>query len=420
MRKKGIKIKRSRRNLYRRRKSKGRKAAELILLLLVIAVLIFVGYSVAPPILKFFSEHSQPGQNVSEPVWTPPAESENSSVDTSGTDNTTTSKPQEVPQPSGPRFAVTAPDTALASEKALNDYLKTVTSSGYDTVVFYLKNTRGELLYKSSVDVIKDNEDVVKGKLTPAQIIKACTAAKITPIADISTLYDRLTPRLLDGGGYAYLEPGVVTDSSWHWLDAASENGGKPWASPYSKDTVNYFADIASELAKAGFKNVILSDTIFPNFGSYDYKHLFTEVQSPDRSDKLALLAQACADKNKAAGAKTSVKIDASDLLAIKTSNYKKSAEIWLSKDKMKGCDILVTLDMSALGTTIQLTEKDVLTVDDSLPKAIAQIFPQVKKTMDKTEISVGLTGASKLTDDEIKAAKAAFEKLGYDDIIIE
>ena len=58
MKKKGIKIKRSHRNLYKRRKSTGRKVFETILLLVIVAALVFVGYSVAPPLIKFFSDMS--------------------------------------------------------------------------------------------------------------------------------------------------------------------------------------------------------------------------------------------------------------------------------------------------------------------------------------------------------------------------
>lgn len=425
MKKKGFKVKRTRRNLYKRRKSAGRKAFELILLLIIVAALIFVGYSVAPPLIKFFSGQSGATSDSSEPAWTPPVQTSSSSEQsgdadsTSSTDNTSanssdaSSQPPAQPNEQASGLSVTAPSSALDSEKALTAYLKTVTVSGYDTVVFMLKDTNGQLLYKSALASVKDNETIIKGKLTAAEIVKACKAAGITAAADINTLFDRNTPYLFENAGY------IISDGNWSWLDAAADKGGKPWTTPYSSDVVKYYASIAEELTKAGFESVILSNTIFPKFQNYDYNLLSSEVRSADRSDKLAGVANAAAAKDKAAGGATYVRIDAADLLSINTSDYKKTAEIWLSKDKLTDCNYLISLDVTALGASIQLTEKDALKVDSDISKAISQVYAQVKKTVGDTKIAVGITGSSALSDEKITAAKAAFEKLGYTNIVI-
>ena len=53
-RKKGFKVKRSRRNLYKKRKSTGRKIFDGILFVVILGAFVFVGYSVASPLIKFF------------------------------------------------------------------------------------------------------------------------------------------------------------------------------------------------------------------------------------------------------------------------------------------------------------------------------------------------------------------------------
>ena len=53
-RKKGFKVKRSRRNLYKKRKSTGRKIFDGVLFVVILGALVFVGYSVASPLIKFF------------------------------------------------------------------------------------------------------------------------------------------------------------------------------------------------------------------------------------------------------------------------------------------------------------------------------------------------------------------------------
>ena len=71
MKNKGIKVKRRRKNFYRKRKSTGRKILEVILVVLLLAALVFIGYSVAPPLIKFFSGDKNTS-STSEPAWTPP------------------------------------------------------------------------------------------------------------------------------------------------------------------------------------------------------------------------------------------------------------------------------------------------------------------------------------------------------------
>ena len=421
-RKKGFKVKRSRRNLYKKRKSTGRKIFEGVLFVVILGALVFLGYSVASPLINFFSGSGNTS-SASEPAWTPPESvpdtsstadnSGSSGADTSKPDTTTSSeesKPAEVTS----TYAVLAPDTAIQSEAALNKYLATAKDSGYNTVVFTLKNTTGELLYKSSLKAVKDNTDVNKGKLTAAQIVKACKAVDITPAAAITTLYDRKTPYLFDNAGY------IITDGNWSWLDAAADNGGKPWTTPYSSDAVNYYADICGELAKAGFVDIELENTIFPNFQSYDYSLLPKELQNANRSEKLAALAEACAKKAIESKATTTVEIKADALLTMSATAYDGTAEIWSVKDKMADARVLVTMDTSLLGTKLQTSADKTTTVQKDITKAVTQVFTLVKKTTGDTEISVGITGSSNLSADDIKNCKTALEKLGFTDIRFE
>ena len=153
-RKKGFKVKRSRRNLYKKRKSTGRKIFD--------GVLFVVG-------------GNGDNSSVSEPAWTPPESlpetsdsnsqantSDNTSDNSGGSDTTkdnTSSAPNEVTS----AFATVAPDSALKSDAALNKFLAEAKNSGYNTAVFTLKNTTGELLYKSSLKAVKDGGSDSKG-----------------------------------------------------------------------------------------------------------------------------------------------------------------------------------------------------------------------------------------------------------------
>ena len=412
MKNKGIKVKRHRKNFYRRRKSAGRKVLEVILIILLLAALVFIGYSVAPPLIKFFSGDKDT-PSTSEPAWTPPetttSQTENSSLPTT-TAPVTTEKPEDKPQFLLGSDAITAPDTALQSSAALTKYLETAKKSGYKTVIFNLKDDTGHLLYKSSVDTVKDNNTIVTGKLTAAQIVKACKNAQIIPVASVATLNDHLISKFVEDAGYR-------TADDWEWLDAAYDKGGQPWATPYSASTVTYLSKITKELSQAGFESIILQDVTYPNFGNYDYSLLPAYLKESARTDKLIALINKCAST--ASTSHTLVNIDAANLLTLNKAYYKGTAEVWSKKNSISGAGIVITLDVNTLGTSLQLSDKETLKVDKDIAKAVTGVFEKVKKTAGNTEITVGISNHSKLSSDQIKNAVAAFKKLGYENIVL-
>ena len=157
-RKKGFKVKRSRRNLYKKRKSTGRKIIDGFLNVQIQCALVLVGYSVASPLIKFFGGN-EGNSSVSEPAWTPPeslpetsdsnsqANTSDNTSDNSGGSDTTKANTSSAQNEVTSAIATVAPDSALKSDAALNKFLAEAKDSGYNTAVFTLKNTTGELLY---------------------------------------------------------------------------------------------------------------------------------------------------------------------------------------------------------------------------------------------------------------------------------
>lgn len=410
MKNKGMKVKRRRKSFYRKRKSTGRKVLEVILIILLIAALVFIGYSVAPPLIKFFSGGDD-ASSTSEPVWTPPETTTTTTTEsvTTTTPPATTEKPEEKPQLlSG--TTIIAPDTALASTSALGTYLESAKKSGYNAVIFHLKDDTGHLLYKSAVNTVKDNKTIVTGKLTAAQIVSLCKKAEITPIAAIDTLEDHLISTVIS-------EAGFRTSDDWEWLDASPDKGGRPWATPYSNATVTYISDITKEISSAGFESIILDGVKFPNFGNYDYSLLPKELKESGRTDKLTALVNKCSAV--AGKSHTAVNIDAAQLLTLNKAYYKGTAELWKNKDKLSKAGILITLDVNTLGTTLAVSDTESVKVDKDVTKAVNTVFEKVKKLAGSTEITVGISGSAKLTAAQKKSAEEAFKKLGYENIVL-
>ena len=414
--KSGVKVNRSRKNLYKRRKSTGRKIFEAVVLIIVAGALVLLGYSIASPLIKFFS--GQDAQSSSEPAWTPP-QSQVESTDENSSDITseseTSSQDSSEPKPERQKLsAVTAPNTALSSENALKKYLEQAKADGYNTVIFNLKNETGELLYKSSLKSVKDNAEIVKGTLSAYAIAKACEEAGITPAASVSTLLDKLTPYLEKGYGY------LAEDGGWTWLDNYENKGGKPWVTPYSEGAVNYLASICTELAKAGFDEIILQNTMFPAFRASDYKLVESALQSESRSEKLAQLAQKCAEKAMAANphVRVSAEINASDLVCAEATEYDKTAEILASISLMPDCAVTINMDLSLAGKKLTLTESKTVTLSSDKAQAASQVMGLVKKEIGTDSIAVRLTDSTELSPDAAEKIRQALIKTGFEEFI--
>ena len=416
MSKKGFKVKRTRRNLYKKRKSTGRKVAEIVLLVLIVGALIFIGYSVAPPIIDFIQNGSETTE--STPAWTPPVtedtEKENTDKPSEETPASTTQKPQTTttalaPKPVENTVVVTAPAQALYSKEALAEYLANAKQEGAVQRAFCLKDEIGQLWYKSELEIVKDNQAVIKGAMTLKEIWDECKKAGITPVIQLNTLYDRRTPYVITGTGF------MVTDQggTWTWNDNTIEKGGKPWTNPFSDKTTVYFADIMKELSTAGFKEFILSNTMFPNFGNYDYNLLGTEVQAADRHKKLTALCEAMAQAGKG---DTLVKIDAEDLLTYSSAKYKATAELWGDKDSLKSCKLYVDLNASTLGKKLDLGNSKSITIQSDIVKAATQCFTEIKPIAG-TDIVVGVSGAT-LTAQQKAEIEKSLKEMGFNDII--
>lgn len=379
MRRKGIKIKRNHKNLYKKRKSTGRKVAEAVLLIIIVGALIFLGYSVAPAVINFFNERAESSSQESEPVWTPPVSVDSESSDSSQppeTDEPVESTPDEVQE-----VTLVAPLIALDSAQALKNYLDSVKDS-CTTVVFTLKNEDGELLYKSTVKTAQEDYALI-GKLTLQQIVSACNEAGVKPAAAFNTLLDRTTPHLISKSSYRATE-------GWMWLDNSIDRGGKPWTSPLVSETGEYFAELTAEIAGAGFEVILLQNTMYPNFRAYDYNLLPSNVRAADRSDRLAEVLAACAAGAK--GAQSYAEIDAADLLAASVTDYDGTAEVWQSIGKAAGCKVIINIDTALFGTSVT-AGKNEIKVNKNPQSAIPQLIGEIKKITGSTEIGIRISG---------------------------
>ncbi len=333
--KKKIKIKHRKYSFYSKKKSKGKQALTIIIMIVVVIGLCVVGYGLGKPLMDYFSgKTSQPDQTTASTSSSsqPTEEADEPTVEVQDTAEAGPDNEHEKP--------ASAFEISVASMKnadTLKSALASARSQGYDTVVLTLKTDGGQFLYKTESEVMRYGTTNIVGTLTAKEIADVVAAQGMTAYAAISTLKDPLT------GDYA-VNMRYNTADGYGWLDAAYDNGGKSWLSPFEQDTVDFMADITAELAKAGFDKVILRDVMYPMFKEVDYSYYLSNMpQLTDNSARLTALwnvVAACNAAAKSNGAEVMLQVDSADVFAAELLGT--TAEAFCDKDKLTTVNIVV------------------------------------------------------------------------------
>ncbi len=338
-----IKIKKSKHNLYNKKKSKSRQALTIILTIVAACVLGVVGYGIGKPIMNYFQSRGEQSSDSTDSNNSSDIPSDISSGDPSGDSSGDTSgsdTPPEPPEVEDIKLYV-LPVDATASSASLGSALAAAKEAGYDTVAVTLKDENGYLYYKTEVERVRYDTIIVKGTLTAAQIAEQITKAGMTPAAKISMLKDRITPMYF--GGFTF-------ENGTHWLDdyPPPDGSGKRWLSPFVPESVQYLTNIASELAGAGFEHIICENITYPAFHPIDIDTYLKHLSLTDRAKRLNALwgvADAAKTAVEAHGAKLWLELNGADF--IKTDRFATNAEVAGDSEKLGGVGVIVSYSQS-------------------------------------------------------------------------
>ncbi len=294
------------------RKKRTRKALKVVFVIILLAVLVFLGYSIAKPIHNYIV--SKTGENVTEDeVWTPPVVTEKPEETTAGN----TEKEEEAVQPvedektrSEKFSAYQLPTTALESQDALVTALNNVKDSGYTAVTVPLKAKGGKLYYNTTSALAKTSEDAVAGTMYAGQICSVIKSNGFTAIAYVNLLEDNNRYGESRKGSYR-----IASDDST-WLDNAPSKGGKPWLSPFEAETQEYVKFISSEIAGSGFDYVVFDGLMFPPFRNSDLSYIGEAVKSETRYKALINITEIAVREVEAADSAAILNVSAADILA--------------------------------------------------------------------------------------------------------
>ncbi len=208
---------------------------------------------------KYFTEHpvdSAPDSTPSESVTNSlPADTSPESDDA----------PSVEPAPSVTADNVRAfylPYSALGNADALNATLTAAAQTGFNSVVFDLKDENGTLYFRSDTARAQQVNSFAADALSADEVtalFSAIRKAGLQPIPRLYAFKDNAAARVLTGARIAH-----QSDPSWVWYDAAPANGGKAWLNPYADEAQLYVIDLAKELRDAGAAAILLDGVQFP------------------------------------------------------------------------------------------------------------------------------------------------------------
>lgn len=343
-----IKVKHRKKNLYNKKKSKAKRVWATVLTVVAAVALCVVGYGLGRPLVDYINAQKN-NTSENESAWTPPEPQTSEAATTPA--ETTTSAPIEEVTPEEISVSYILPENAALNSEGLKSAIAYAKNSGYNSVTVTLKGDTGRFLYKSEIDGIKDS-DIIDGALTAKQIYSIIEQAGLIPAARINTLKDHCSGNLVDNTKYELSD-------GWGWLDNAADRGGKSWLSPFNKETTDFLAAVTDEITQAGFKTVILTNTVFPMFSPSDYSTYLSHLPIGDasqRSSALWSVVSACSAAAEKNGASAVIELSSADLSA--ENRQGTTAELASERAKFNTSSVLLdytpdsTLPSPAAGVT--------------------------------------------------------------------
>ena len=387
----GRKIKRSRVNLYPKRKTKAQKVLGTVFLIIILLGIVFLGYCLGKPLLDYFG--NQPA-GTDDPAWTPPSdvttsqptETEDISMTTAAPSTTVT----EPPAADENHYAISIPASALSNTSSLSAYAAKAKSEGYTVATVRLKDSAGYLRYASEVERVKGSDAAI-GTLTAAEIYTVLSQNGLSPVAVISVLADNLG--CINDPDMSYK---VIDEDNISWLDYKGESPIR-WASPESAATISYINEIIAELKKAGFADILLSDVIYPDFQDYDRKFIDSRYFSAERYKYLMSVVPD----------NVGLVVYADDVIL---NAYNKSAEVLKNKTELSGI------------TTAAVIRRESFSAENGYPADASGLFEDVMSqltVMNPNLNFIPVIESKNFTPADIADMKEKAESMGYKEFYV-
>lgn len=336
MSKKGRKVYRT--NSYEKKK-RLKKFLQIMLALIVIAGLVFVGYSVGEPIIEYLKNEKQISDEEEEQPWTPTEITENITSAIETEENAIVSSIEQTSETTAEEFsdgltAFVLPEDTLVNPSQLSILVENAKSDGYNAVSVTLKANGGKIYYRTKSTMAALDENAVVGVIPIEQVVSIIENSGLKMIGEINILEDNNRYGEYRKGSYHMLDGST-------WLDSAASSGGKPWLSPFDEDTKEYVKFLVDEVANAGFDYITISGLRFPDFYTSDLNYIGDTVKSADRYKSLIELVDIAEESAANYGTKVFIKADASDIIYDKCEFFR--------ADTLKDKTVLINYEPSKI-----------------------------------------------------------------------
>ncbi|MBQ8569589.1 MAG: hypothetical protein IJ446_10280 [Oscillospiraceae bacterium] len=318
---------------------------KVILCIAGLAVLVFLGYSIGAPIHRYFEERKAEKELVAEEA----DEETNEVSETTAASETVTEQasqviynPVDIPPEEISSEENSADEAAefragtvsldvMTDRDQLMAELEALKSEGCTAAVFTLKAEGGSFYYNTQSSFASFADGIVKSEIYAEDFAAAAKEAGLIPIAAISLLEDHNTYGTKSFGSYKTVDGDV-------WYD----DEGRSHLSPYDTNTVDYIADISSEIASAGFEYIICRDVSYPDFSLEDYSQVGEALAFGDRYTALVRVCNAAYNKAVDQGCNIIIEVNAAELIEGK-------AEV-IAPDELECKYISVVYDDDSIG----------------------------------------------------------------------
>lgn len=400
------------RKIYRtrtgNRKRRTQKFFKVLFTIIILAALVFIGYSVGQPIYKYFSERDERSSGEETVPWTPPVMPD----DTEDTDSAS-DDPDEASESSDKTDGEAAvsfsayqlTETALVSAADLRNALESAKDSGYTAVVVTLKAKGGKIYYKTTSQMALSADGAAAGDMYAGQIASMIRNAGFIPIAKINLLEDHNLYGEYKTGAYRF------EGSTSTWLDNAATSGGKPWLSPFDTDTQSYAAYLSNEISGAGFDSVIFDGIVFPPFRNSDLNYIGAVVKDPNKYKSLISIADIAAKAAEANNTSVIVTVSAGDVLK-GTSDLFKPAELTVKT-------VSAEYFPGELESTALINGEEIALSELTAYERAKVVFTEIKRLAGEEITIVPALRQTDFSQADFSDTISAFMDLGFDSYII-
>ncbi|MBR1433162.1 putative glycoside hydrolase [Ruminococcus sp.] len=373
------------------------KAFSVGLTVLLIGGIVFIGYSVAEPLINYTKKK---GDST--------AESEMIASDTTPTDENGEPVTEEGAAPQVPVSAEAYRAYALdpldiADAQSIKAALKRVPSEEKIEYIEVPLKVSGGNIYYATNNYYATSSGVIQSYTKLSEIVSAISAEGYKPVALISTFNDNVIPNYFRDMSY------LTVDDGSQWIDNDINAGGKPWMTPFSESAVEYNTDIAEEVAQAGFERVVCYDFVFPDFRPSDVEFLGEKVVSPDRYMALTSAANMMYDKIMTEGSKMMLEVNASDLL--------KGKNDVLQPMLLKVNTIILNIDLDLMSYGVY-TGDTVYEFTGTPAENVRKMLDLVSEDVSDFNVAVRVSGTT-LSTQEMLEAKEEIVGYGFDSYVL-